>query len=139
MGTGSRPRPTNGDAESSILAMAGVGKDIVDHVSGLGATLILTRTHAVVVREGAHFRPRSGVRAWTYAELRDVQLTGPRHGNGRLVLRTGPLPWQAVSLFIDAQQWSAAERVAGQIRIQTSRARRLSTRDEQSAARERDR
>lgn len=127
MGDESRPRPTSGDLESSVLAMAGVGKDIVDHVTGLGATLILTRTHAVVVREGAHFRPRSGVRAWAYGVLRDVQLSAPRHGNGRLVLRVGPYPWQAVRLFIDAQQWTAAERVAGQIRIHASWARRTQT------------
>lgn len=139
MGDETPPRPTSEDPESAILAMAGVGKDIVDHVSGLGATLIITRTHAVVVREGAHFRPRSGVRAWPYGALRDVQLSAPRHGNGRLVLRTGPYPWQAVSLFIDAQQWAAAERVAGQIRINASRARRTKTRDEHSDAPERDR
>lgn len=139
MGDASRQRAPNEDLDASILAMAGVGKDIVDHVTGLGATLILTRTHAVVVREGAHFRPRSGVRAWAYGALRDVQLSSPRHGNGRLVLRTGPYPWQAVSLFIDAQHWTAAERVAGEIRIQTSRARRIEMRDEQPPAPERDR
>jgi hypothetical protein len=119
--------------------MAGVGKDIVDHVTGLGATLILTRTHAVLVREGAHFRPRTGVRAWAYGALRDVQLSAPKHGNGRLVLRIGPYPWQAVSLFIDAQQWAAAERVSEQIRTETARARRTRTRDEQSAAPKEDR
>lgn len=46
------------------------------------------------------------------------------HGNGRIILRTGPYPWQAVSLFVDIQQWPAAERVVGQIRTRTARARR---------------
>jgi hypothetical protein len=92
MGDQSPPRPTGGDPESSILALAGVGKDIVDHVSGLGATLVIARTHAVVVREGAHVRPRSGVRAWPYGDVRDMQLSDPKHGNGRLVVRIGPYP-----------------------------------------------
>ena len=119
--------------------MAGVGKEIVDHVSGLGATLVLTRTHAVLIREGAHFRPRSGVRTWPYSSLGDIQLSSPRHGNGRLILRTGPYPWQAVSLFIDAQQWAAAERVAGHIRIRVARARRLSGQADAGGGPERDR
>jgi hypothetical protein len=125
MGDESPPRPTN----AAVLAMAGVSKDIVDHVSGVGAMLVITQTHAVVIREGAHFRPRSGVRAWPYDAVRDVRLSAPRHGNGRLVLRTGPYPWQAVSLFIDAKQWSAAERVAGHIRTHAARARRSESRD----------
>ena len=139
MGDGPPPRPTGSDLESSILAMAGLGKDIVDHVSGLGATLVITRTHAVVIRDGAHFRPRNGVRAWQFDELRDVQLSAPRHGNGRMVLRTGPYPWQAISLFVDTQQWAVAVRVAGQIRVHISRARRIQTRDDGSASPKRDR
>jgi len=139
MADGSPPRPTSNDLESSVLAKAGLGKDIVDHVSGMGATLVITRTHAVVVRDGAHFRPRNGVRAWPYGEVRDVQLSAPKHGNGRLVLRTGQYPWQAVSLFVDTQQWAAAERVAAQIRIRTSRARRIQAGDAGSAAQGRDR
>jgi hypothetical protein len=134
MGDESPPRPTSMDLESSILAMAGLGKDVLDHVSGVGATLVITRTHAVVIRDGAHFRPRSGVRAWAYDAVGDVQLSVPRHGNGRMILRTGPYPWQAVSLFVDAQQWPAAERVAGQIRVNAARARRFGTRDQRSAS-----
>jgi hypothetical protein len=134
MGDESPPRQADADLELSILALAGVGKDILDHVSGLGATLVITRTHAVVIRDGAHFRPRSGVRAWAYEAVRDVQLSAPRHGNGRLVLRTGPYPWQAVSLFVDVQQWPAAERVASQIRVYAARARRTGKRDQRSAS-----
>ena len=139
MGDWSPPRPTSSDLDSSFLAMAGLGKDIVDHVSGIGATLVITRSHAVVIRDGAHFRPRNGVRSWPYGEVRDVQLSAPKHGIGRLVLRTGQYPWQAVSLFVDTQQWAAAERVAGQIRVRTSRARRIQTGDAGSTAAGRDR
>jgi hypothetical protein len=134
MGDESPPRPTSMDLETSILAMAGLGKDILDHVEGLGATLVITRTHAVLIREGAHFRPRSGVRAYAYDAVRDVQLSAPRHGNGRMVLRTGPYPWQAVSLFVDAEQWPAAERVAGQIRVHAARARRTGRPNQPSAS-----
>jgi hypothetical protein len=56
--------------------------------------------------------------------LRDVQLAPPIHGDGRVVLRVGPYPWQAVSLFIAAAEWAAAERVAGKIRVHVARTRR---------------
>jgi hypothetical protein len=95
-------------------------------VDGLGAVLVVTATRAILVRQGAHFRPRNGVREWPLSDLRDVQLAPPRNGNGRLVLRTGPYPWQAVNLFVSGQQWPEAERAAGQIRVRLTQARRLS-------------
>jgi hypothetical protein len=66
------------------------------------------------------------VREWPLTALRDVQLAPPRNGNGRLVLRTGPYPWQAVNLFVSGQQWADAERAAGQIRVRLAQARRPS-------------
>ena len=123
MGDEPPPRPAHGDLGPSNTQMAGLGEDVVDQVPGLGATLIITPTRAVLVRHGAQHRPRSGVRSWPYSTLRDVQVVPPRHGNGRVVLRLGPYPWQAVSLFVDAAEWTAAERVVGKIRALVSRAR----------------
>lgn len=122
------PGPANGELASSDPPMAGRGEDVVDQVTGLGATLILTPTRAVLIRQGAQYRPRSGVRSWPYSTLRDVQVVPPRRGNGRVVIRLGPYPWQAVNLFVDATEWAAAERVVGKIRAFVSRARRLQRR-----------
>jgi hypothetical protein len=119
-------KPTSPELDYDFLATAADGEPVVDHVEGLGATLVVTATRAIVVRQGAHFRPRSGVRDWPLQTLRDVRLAPPRNGNGRLVIRTGPYPWQAVSLFVSAQEWPAAERVVGQIRIRLAKARRSS-------------
>jgi hypothetical protein len=112
------------ELDYDFLATAADGEPVVDHVEGLGATLVVTATRAIMVRQGAHFRPRNGVRNWPLGSLRDVRLAAPRNGNGRMVLRTGPYPWQAVSLFISAQEWPAAERVVGQIRVRIAKARR---------------
>jgi hypothetical protein len=119
-------KPPRAEIDDASLAAAAGDEAVVDHVEGLGATLVLTATRAIVVRQGAHFRPRTGVRAWPLGSLRDVQLTPPRNGNGRLVLRTGPYPWQSVNLFVSAQEWPAAERVVGEIRVSLARIRRLS-------------
>lgn len=124
MGDEPPPGPASRDLSSSDPPMAGLGEDVVDQVSGLGATLILTPTRAVLIRQGAQYRPRSGVRSWPYSTIRDVQVVPPRHGNGRVVIRLGPYPWQTVNLFVDITEWTAAERVVGKIRAFVSRARR---------------
>jgi hypothetical protein len=110
--------------EGQAFRAASAGETVLEQVEGLGATLVVTATRVIVVRQGAHFRPRTGVREWPLAGLRAVQLAAPRNGNGRVVLRTGPYPWQAVSLFIPAPQWRAAERAVGQIRVRMARAKR---------------
>jgi hypothetical protein len=120
-----QPPPGTGDRMgSAIVAMAQLDEDVVDQVTGLGAVLVVTATRIAVIREGAHFRPRSGVRAWEHSQLRDVHLESPRNGSGRVVLRIGPFPWQIVSLFIDEREWTAVERVARQIRSFAAVARR---------------
>ena len=116
---------TTGADQAQVL-LAAADETVLEHVEGVGATLVVTATRAIVVRQGAHFRPRNGVRSWPLNALRAAQLVAPYHGNGRVVLRTGPYPWQAVSLFIPAQQWPAAERAVGQIRVRLARARRSS-------------
>ena len=118
-----RAKPIRLDQTQAFLAAA-AAETILDQVEGLGATLVVTATRVIVVRQGAHFRPRTGVRAWPIDSLTAVHLAAPRNGNGRVVLRTGPYPWQAVSLFIAAAQWRAAERAVGQIRIRIARGQR---------------
>jgi hypothetical protein len=118
------PDPAGGDLASSNPPTAGIDEAVVDEVSGLGAKLIITPTRAVLIRQGAQYRPRSGIRSWPYSTMRDVQVVPPRHGNGRVVIRLGPYPWQAVNLFVDASEWATAERVVGKIRAFVSRARR---------------
>jgi hypothetical protein len=118
-----RGKPISFDQTQAFFADA-ASEPILDQVKGLGATLLLTTTRVIVVRQGAHFRPRTGVRAWSLDGLAAAQLAPPRNGNGRVVLRTGPYPWQAVSLFIAAAEWRSAERAVGQIRVHIARAKR---------------
>jgi hypothetical protein len=129
MGDEEPPGPGSGEPGSSDPTVANLGEDVLDRVEGLGSTLIITPTRVVLVRQGAQYRPRSGVRSWPYSALRDVQVMHPRHGNGRVVVRLGPYPWQAVNLFVDTMQWTAAERVVGKIRAFLSAARRSQRRN----------
>jgi hypothetical protein len=121
-------RPTPRDPQPPRLAVSLLGEPVVDEVPGLGATLLLTATRVVVVRQGAHFRPRNGVRAWPFGAFRDIQLESPRHGSGRVILRVGRYSWQAISVFIAAADWAAAERVVLLIRGRVAEARRTAKR-----------
>jgi hypothetical protein len=108
-------RPPSDPLDPATLELVGDGEVVVDHVVGLGATLVVTETGVIIVREGAHFRPRNGVRSWPFGTFRDVQLLPPKRGSGRVVIRVGGYPWQAASLFVDVAEWAAAERVVGKI------------------------
>ena len=118
------PIQTNADLGSAVLAAVEPGDEVVAEVRGIGASLVLTSGHVVVVREGAHFRPRNGVRALPFSALREVRLEAPKHGSGRLILRVGRYPWQAISVFISAREWASAERIASLISIRVAQARR---------------
>jgi hypothetical protein len=105
---------TTGEVTASLGTVVGPGEEIVDHVTGLGATLVVTSSRVIVVRQGAHFRPRNGIRSWPHGELREVSLSPPRRGHGRILLRDSDASG-AVSVFVDAEHWSDAERVVGDL------------------------
>lgn len=107
-------------------------ESILARVTGLGASLIVTERRAVIVREGAHLRPRHGVRGLPLVALRDVYLVAPRHGTGQIVLRTGPQLWQGVSLFVAAEHWRDAQVVVGELRARAAHAKRLARRSTSS-------
>jgi hypothetical protein len=110
--------------------MDGLDEAVIDEVAGLSAVLVVTSRRVAVIRQGAYFRPRSGVRAWAHGAISDVHVESPRNGSGCVILRIGPFPWQAVSVFVGAQEWPAAERVVGQIRSYVALARRTQRSDE---------
>jgi hypothetical protein len=121
---------TSGDLAPAVRAALEPGEVVVDLLPGLGASLVVTSTRVMVIREGTHFRPRNGVRSWPHGELRDVSLALPRRGHGRIVLREGRDPKQAVSVFIEADSWSAAERIVGDIHARSRASHRAADDDD---------
>ena len=88
----------------------------VARLTGVGASLIVTDRRVVIVRDGSGFRPRSGTRSWPYESVLRVSISEPMRGQARIVIRTGPRPWQAVSMFVKLAELRDAERVASEIR-----------------------
>lgn len=85
-------------------------------LTGSGASLFATERRLVIVRSGAGFRPRTGVRSWPYDRLLQVSLSRPMRGQALIHVRTGRLAWQAVSMFFDSRQLREAQHVIDEIR-----------------------
>lgn len=83
---------------------------------GAGASMFATDRRLVIVRSGAGFRPRTGIRSWPYDRIVEVSLSGSTRGQALILVRTGRLPWQAVSMFLDSRQRPDAQRLIDQIR-----------------------
>jgi hypothetical protein len=88
----------------------------IARLTGVGASLVVTERRVVIVRDGSGFRPRSGTRSWPLEGILRVSLSQPTRGQARIVVRTGPRPWQAVSMFFKLEQLRDAERVTSEIR-----------------------
>jgi hypothetical protein len=90
-------------------------ESVLAALTGDGASLFATEDRVVIVRDGSAFRPRSGIRSWTYDRIQGISLSRPNRGQARMVLRTGQYPWQAVSMFFGAEHWRDAERIVSSI------------------------
>jgi hypothetical protein len=92
------------------------GEAVMAVLTGSGASMFATDRRLVIVRNGAEFRPRTGVRSWAYNRIIQVSLSPPKRGQALILVRAGRLPWQAVSMFFDSGYWSDAQRVVDEIR-----------------------
>jgi hypothetical protein len=81
------------------------GEALLEVVTGVGATLVLTADRLIMVRDGAAFRPRSGVRTWDLVDRPGIRSGTLLHGTGRLLIEGQGRP---ASLFITESNWPQA-------------------------------
>jgi hypothetical protein len=91
------------------------GEELVALLTGDAANLLVTDRRVVIVRDGYEFRPRSGVRSWSYDTIIRVSLSRAKRGQATIVIGTGPHPRQAVSMFFAARHEPDAEHVIREI------------------------
>jgi hypothetical protein len=116
-------RPPGSDLEAAIRAELGAGEEVLFILSGVGSTMVGTTDRVMVAREGVGFRPRSGMRSYDLGAIQSVAIDGGTQRSGRIVLRLGPLYYQAISMFFDGSQAVAAAEAARQLRIAIGRRR----------------
>lgn len=85
-------------------------------VSAVGCSLVLTDRRLVVVREGASYRPRSGVRTWPLDRELVLRLAPSRRETARLVIeQTG----RSASVFLTGEHVDEARSLIAEIRSRT--------------------
>jgi hypothetical protein len=104
------------DAKADLGLVLEAEETIVARLTGLGAMVIATTQRLVVVRDGAGFRPRSGVRSWPHDAKVKVSLAAPRQGQARIVVRGGGGADNEVSMFFTAERWPEAERLVSEVK-----------------------
>jgi hypothetical protein len=107
--------PDSEASEPDFSEWLEAGEDVVAILTGDAASLLVTESRVVIVRDGHEFRPRSGVRSWSYETIDQVSLSRAKRGQAMILIRTGNLPWQAVSMFFASQSEPDAKHVIGEI------------------------
>jgi hypothetical protein len=78
--------------------------------------LVLTDRRLLVIRDGAKFRPRSGVRWWSLHRDLTLRLARVRHDTSRLVIQRDGRP---ASVFLTGSQVGDAQAMIAEIRHRT--------------------
>ena len=81
-------------------------------LQAVGCTLVLTDRQLIMVRQGANFRPRTGVTSWRRDAVR-THLDVDKQDRLRLVIDSRP----KLSAFIPLSQANAARALFGAIRL----------------------
>jgi hypothetical protein len=116
-------RPPAAELELAIQDALEQDEVVLFSLGGIGSTMVGTNRRVMVARDGVGFRPRSGIRSFDIGAIQTVTVDGNGRSSGRIVLRLGPLYYQAVSMFFEASQASAAVEAARHLRLAIARRR----------------
>ena len=109
--------PQSEAVRTAISAVLGPAERVDRVVPAVGCALVLTDRRLLLVREGAAFRPRTGVRDWPLdRDLRIRMAPGQQHrviiertGRSASVFLSRPQVDDAIELIIEVRRRSYAE------------------------------
>lgn len=99
-------------ARLAVAAHLGAAEPIERSLAGIGCTVVLTDRHLVLIRDGATFRRRTGVRSWPLDGALAVRLTPVRHGAQRLLISGCA---ESASVFLPGLQVTEARKLAAEV------------------------
>lgn len=103
----------SGPAGAVLRATLEPTERVTHAVPAIGSTLVLTTGRLMIIRDGAAFRPVSGIRDWPLDPTLDVRPGLVRHGSGSIAVRQGR---EVTSVFVPATEWEAALTLIGALR-----------------------
>jgi hypothetical protein len=97
-------------AREAIGAVLDSAESIEFVAPAVGSSLVLTQHRLVVVRDGASFRPKTGVRSFELASGVAIRI-GP--GRRRVIIESGG---KTINLFVRSEQLGQAEAFVAEVR-----------------------
>jgi hypothetical protein len=97
-------------ARQAIAAVLDPGETVESAALAVGSSLALTQHRLFVVRDGASFRPKSGVRSFELGPDLAIRI-GP--GRRRVIIESGGKP---ITAFIRSEQLAQAEAFVAEVR-----------------------
>jgi hypothetical protein len=110
---GRGPNPPSDSLDDLMHEVVSGDEEIQLEIPGVGCRLVLTDRRLIVLREGASFRPRTGVRDWSLDGGLTVRYGLIRHGTGSLAIDADG---ETTTVFIKAEDWDSALRLVGALR-----------------------
>jgi hypothetical protein len=96
-------------ARQAVVDVLDPGESVAFAAPAVGSSLVLTQHRVIVVRDGASFRPKSGVRSF---ELRGLAIRiGP--ARRRVIIESGG---KTINAFIRSEQLPQAEAFVTEVR-----------------------
>lgn len=89
------------DARAALDPVLGSGERVVTIAIAVGCTLVMTDRKLLLVRDGASFRPRSGVQSWALDPGTKVRLTPTHRETARLLISGAG---RSASVFVTSDQ-----------------------------------
>lgn len=101
------------ETEAALRPMLAAAERVTYAISGVGCTLVLTDQRLLLVRDGASFRPRTGIQAWPLDRALGLRLRPSSHGTGQLIIaREG----QLASVFLTGRHLEEARSMVAETR-----------------------
>jgi hypothetical protein len=115
-----QPRPTRGPKQDELRLALERALEPAEEVEltarAVGCTLVLTDRRLLLVREGASYRPSSGIRAWPLDRELLLRLGRAHRQTHRLVIERAP---DTASVFLSSEQLPDAKALIDRARQRT--------------------
>jgi hypothetical protein len=105
--------PLSDETRTALSTVLGPTEYVMRAAPAVGCTLVVTDLHLHLVRDGATFRPRTGIQTWVLDRSLTVRMTPVRQSSGRLIIGA---PGHNGSVFITAGQAPEIEALLAEIR-----------------------
>ena len=100
-------------ARAALAPVLGPSERMARAVPAVGCTLVLTDQKLLLVRDGASYRPRSGVQTWPLDKTLTLRLAPLRRTVSRLVIESAD---KSASVFLTTEHVGDAQALVADIR-----------------------